>query len=99
MVQIGKIKNVDLRNIWKKEDKEFTPWLKENIDLLSEKLGIEVIDTQTEEKIGDFKLDIIGKDANTNKFVAVENQLESTDHNYLGKLITYSAGVNAGIII
>jgi len=97
--KLGKIKNVDLRNIWKKEDKEFTPWLKENIDLLSEKLGIEVIDTQTEEKIGDFKLDIIGKDANTNKFVAVENQLESTDHNHLGQLITYSAGVNAGIII
>lgn len=97
--KLGEIKRVDLRNIWKKEDKEFTPWLKENIDLLSEKLGIEIIDTQTEEKIGNFKLDIIGKDANTNKFVAVENQLESTDHNHLGQLITYSAGVNAGIII
>ena len=97
--KLGKIKKVDLRNIWKKEDKEFTPWLKENIDLLSEKLGIEIIDTQTEEKIGDFKLDIIGKDVNTNKFIAVENQLESTDHNHLGQLITYSAGINAGIII
>ena len=97
--KVGKIKRVDLRNIWKKEDKEFTPWLKENIDLLSEKLGIEIIDTQIEEKIGDFKLDIIGKEANTKKFVAVENQLESTDHNHLGQLITYSAGVNAGIII
>ena len=97
--KLGKIKRVDLRNIWKKEDKEFTPWLKENIDLLSEKLGIEIIDTQIEEKIGDFKLDIIGKEANTKKFVAVENQLESTDHNHLGQLITYSAGVNAGIII
>ena len=97
--KLGKIKRVDLRNIWKKEDKEFTPWLKENIDLLSEKLGIEIIDTQTEEKIGDFKLDIIGKEANTKKFVAVENQLESTNHNHLGQLITYSAGINAGIII
>ena len=97
--KLGKIKRVDLRNIWEKEDKEFTPWLKENIDLLSEKLGIEIIDTQIEEKIGDFKLDIIGKEANTKKFVAVENQLESTDHNHLGQLITYSAGVNAGIII
>ena len=97
--KLGKIKRVDLRNIWKKEDREFTPWLKENIDLLSEKIGIEIIDTRTEEKIGDFKLDIIGKDANTNKFVAVENQLESTDHNHLGQIITYSAGVNAGVII
>lgn len=97
--KLGKIQRVDLRNIWKKEDKEFTPWLKENIDLLSEKLGIEIIDTQSEERIGDFKLDIIGKDANTSKLVAVENQLESTDHNHLGQLITYSAGVNAGIII
>lgn len=97
--ELGKIKKVDLRNIWKKEEKKFTPWLKENIDLLSEKLGVEIIDIQTEEKIGDFKLDIIGKDVNSNKFVAVENQLESTDHNHLGQLITYSAGINAGIII
>ena len=97
--KLGKIKRVDLRNIWEKEDREFTPWLKENIDLLSEKIGIEIIDTRTEEKIGNFKLDIIGKDANTNKFVAVENQLEPTDHNHLGQIITYSAGVNAGVII
>ena len=97
--KLSKIEKVDLRNIWKKEDKEFTPWLKENIDLLSEKLGIEIIDAQTEEKIGDFRLDIIGKDANTNKFVVVENQLESTDHTHLGQLITYSAGIDAGIII
>lgn len=97
--KLGKIKKVDLRNIWKKEDKEFTPWLKENIESLSEKLGIEIIDTQTEENIGDFKLDIIGKDANSNRFIAVENQLESTDHTHLGQLITYSAGINAGIII
>jgi len=96
---LGKIKKVDLRNIWKKENKEFTPWLKENIELLSDKLGIEIIDTRTEESIGDFKLDIIGTDANSNKSVAVENQLESTDHTHLGQLITYSAGINAGIII
>jgi len=48
--KLGKIKKVDLRNIWKKEDKEFTPWLKENIDLLSEKLGIEIIDTPIRRK-------------------------------------------------
>ena len=100
MIQkLGTIKKVDLRNIWKKEDKEFTPWLKENIESLSEKLAIEIIDIQTEENIGDFKLDIIGKDANSNKFIAVENQLELTDHTHLGQLITYSAGINAGIIV
>ncbi len=97
--KLGTIRKVDLRNVWEKEDKEFTPWLKENIELLSEKLGIEIIDTQTEESIGDFRLDIIGKDANSNKFIAVENQLEPTDHNHLGQLITYSAGIDAGIII
>ena len=68
--ELGKIKKVDLRNIWKKEDRDFTPWLKENIDLLSKKLDIEIIDTQTEENIGDFKLDIIGRDTNSNKFIA-----------------------------
>lgn len=99
MPQIGKIKKIPLREIFKKEDKEFTPWIKENIDLLSKKLSIEIIDVQTEKNIGDFRVDIIGKDVNTNKFVIIENQLESTDHDHLGKLITYSAGINAGIII
>lgn len=99
MVQLGKMIKIPLREIFKKEDKEFTPWLKENIDLLSEKLSIEIIDVQTEKNIGDFRVDMIGKDTNSNKFVIIENQLESTDHDHLGKLITYSAGINAGIII
>lgn len=99
MKKLGEIKEVELREIWEKEDKEFTPWLKENIDLLSEKLGIEIIDVETEENIGGFRLDLIGKDANSNKIVAVENQLEPTDHPHLGQLITYSAGVDAGFVV
>lgn len=98
-VDLGTIKSVDLRNIWRKEDRHFTPWLSENIEILAEKLGIEIIDVRTEEEIGNFKLDIIGKDANSNRFVAIENQLETTNHNHLGQLITYSAGIDAAIII
>jgi len=44
-------------------------------------------------------LDILGKEANTGKSVAIENQLELTDHSHLGQLLTYSAGIDAEIVI
>jgi len=56
--KLGKINKVDLKIIWNKEDKDFTPWLNNNIELLADRLGVEIIDTQTEEKVGNFYLDI-----------------------------------------
>lgn len=96
---LGMIKEVDLREIFEREDAEFTPWLNENLKLLTDKIGIEILDNRTEEPIGDFKADIIGKDADSEKIVIIENEMEVTDHQHLGKLLTYAAGTKAGIIV
>ena len=41
---LGKLKKVDLREVWKHEAHEFTHWLaeEENIRLLGEEVGIEM---------------------------------------------------------
>lgn len=93
--EIGKISNVQLRRLWSSEARDFTPWLAENINLLSDTLEIELEVEETEKSVGNFSVDILAKDINTDRYIVVENQLERTDHDHLGKLITYAAGLNA----
>ena len=91
----------DLRSIWKNEAHDFTPWLaqEENIKLLSDAIGVDIIVTEVESPVGPFSVDIVGKEIGGDRIVVIENQLESTDHDHLGKAITYAAGKNADIII
>lgn len=93
------IEEFDLREIFKSEASDFTPWLAENLDQLSERLGIEIVDSEVEKHVGDFRLDIIGLDANSRQVVAIENQLDPSDHTHLGQLITYASGIEAGIVV
>lgn len=94
--QIGKIKKVPLRELWNKEDKDFTRWLEENIDYLNEALDFEISIEKREEYAGPFKVDLLGSDKDGNK-VVIENQLEKTDHDHLGKLITYLTNLDANV--
>jgi len=99
MVEFGKIKNLDLREIWQNEAKYFTPWLSENITILSEELEMDLEIQKTEAVVGSFSLDLLAKDLSSNKTVIIENQLENTNHDHLGKLLTYASGYDAEIII
>jgi hypothetical protein len=96
---LGKIKRVDLRNIFADEAREFTPWLIENMSMLSEKIGIDIINAKKEDEVGDFNVDITAEDENTGEKIIIENQLEATNHDHLGKLITYASGVGANVVI
>ena len=91
---IGKIKKVPLRNLWKKEDKDFTRWLEENIDYLNDILEFDISIESREEKVGPFRVDLYGEDNFGNK-VIIENQLEKTDHDHLGKVLTYLINLEA----
>ncbi|MDD3285179.1 MAG: DUF4268 domain-containing protein [Patescibacteria group bacterium] len=91
---IQKIQKVPLREIWKKEDKDFTKWLEENIDYLADVLGFEFSVISSEEAVGPFKVDLYGEDISGEK-VIVENQLERTDHTHLGQVITYLVNLGA----
>ncbi|WP_462137618.1 DUF4268 domain-containing protein [Candidatus Mycalebacterium sp.] len=98
---LGKLKKVDLRQIWKKEAGDFTPWLsqEDGLSLLGETIGIELELESTEKGVGGFSADIVARDTESGSYVLIENQLERTDHTHLGQLITYAAGLNTVTIV
>lgn len=100
-MKLGRLEKLDLRTYWKKEATDFTPWLakEENIQLLSDTIGIELEVQSQEESVGPFSADILCKDTINDHFVLIENQLEKTDHTHLGQLMTYAAGLDAVTII
>lgn len=96
MDTIGKLSPVEIRDVWPDEAKTFTPWLAENADLLGKALGMDLVHERTEMAVGQYSADVVFREESTERRVVVENMLETTDHDHLGKLITYAAGLNAG---
>jgi hypothetical protein len=97
-MQISRLERVSLRELWRHEARDFTTWLAGNLDQLGEVLGFPLTLLQTEVATGTFSADILA-DAGSERLVVIENQLESTDHDHLGKLITYLSNLNASIAI
>ena len=97
---LGNLRKIGLREAWKNEATDFTPWLAEteNLNALAIKLGLsELVHVATEHWVGDFKLDILCTDGDEQ--VIIENQLEKTNHSHLGQIIAYAAGVGAKKVI
>lgn len=93
---IAEIREHDLRSVWQNEERDFTRWLTENIELLGAAVGIEIEDARSEETVGDFSSDIVAREMTTGETIVIENQYGKTDHDHLGKLLTYSSGKDAG---
>ena len=101
-IKLGKLEKIkDLRSIWKNEEYDFTPWLakEQNIKLLSDELGISIKVLKTEASVGKYSLDILAVNEDTNENIIIENQLEITNHDHLGKVLVYGAGYDAKTII
>lgn len=101
-IKLSKISKVNLRECWQNEASDFTPWLatEENIALLADALGMNELEVRAqEEHVGPFRADILCVDPGTERYVLIENQLEKTDHNHLGQILTYAAGLDAVTII
>lgn len=102
MIHLGKLTKIkDLRKVWPDEARNFTPWLskEENLEILSNEIGIDIELIETEAKTGSFSTDILAKNVDTDNIIIIENQLEQTNHDHLGKIITYASGHNANTII
>ncbi|HDR06180.1 MAG TPA: DUF4268 domain-containing protein [Candidatus Coatesbacteria bacterium] len=91
---IGKIKRVPLREVWKNEARDFTPWLEANIEALGDVLDLSLSSAERERPTGDFNVDLVAEN-DAGGTLAIENQLGKSDHDHLGKLITYLASLEA----
>ena len=90
-----RIEQLPVRAEWPTEDRHFTPWLADNLDLLGNELGMKLELVKTEVLLGPYSLDIMARDAEEGVIVAIENQLGETDHSHLGQLLTYASGCGA----
>lgn len=100
-MEFGYLKEVDVRTLWKHEQYDFSNWLaqEKNIELLNDVLGLTLVDIEKEAYVGAYRCDLVAKDDTTGIKVIIENQLESSNHDHLGKIITYASGLNANVIV
>ena len=97
--QLGKFEAVALREVWRREDGNFTPWLASNLSVLGDALGLplEIKERESELDGLPYRVDIVA--ASEGQPVVIENQLEPTDDDHLGRLLIYAAGKNAKTVI
>ena len=95
----GRSEKLDVRCMWKNEGLDFTPWLACHLDQLGDVIGLNLELVQQEKLIGSLYLDILAKDVDTGALVAIENQLEWSDVDHLGRLLIYAAGCDARVAI
>lgn len=94
MTAIGRLQRVDLRELWPDEARDFTPWLAENLEVLGEALGLTLSLEEQEASVGPFAADLVAADGQ-GALVVIENQITKTDHDHLGKLVTYIVNMGA----
>ena len=97
--ELGTIEKVNIHEVWPNEASVFTPWLAENLDLLGEVLGLELELQSVEAPVGGYSLDILATDVGSDRNVVIENQFGNTDHDHLGKLLTYAGGYDAYAVV
>jgi len=97
---LGRLSPMKLRDYWE-DERAFTRWLvgDENLELLSQALGLQLQVEGTHVRVGSYEADVLAKDADDGQRVVVENQLDKTDHDHLGKALVYSAGLGAKTVV
>lgn len=99
--KLGRLEAVNIRDLWAHEQYDFSNWLakEENIELLNEAVGLTLTDIDNEVYVGSYRCDLVAVDETTGVKIIIENQLGSTDHDHLGKIITYASGLDANVVI
>lgn len=100
-MRLGKLQEVDIRKLWNHEQYDFSEWLSksENLEQLNEVIGLTLSEVEKEVYVGAYRCDLVGVDETTGDKVIIENQLEASNHDHLGKIITYASGLDAKVVV
>ncbi len=100
-MKLGKLEEIDIRDVWGHEQYDFSEWLSkpENLELLNETIGLTLCEVEKEVYVGSYRCDLVGIDETTGDKIIIENQLEASNHDHLGKIITYASGLDAKVIV
>jgi uncharacterized protein DUF4268 len=95
---LGRLERLDLKSFWGEQLPDLTPWFLQNVDLLSQTLGIDITPLEREIDLDTGAFNVLGSDA-LGRPIVIENRLEATDHNQLGQLIVHASGLDAAVVI
>lgn len=100
-MKFGQLASVNVRELWKHEQYDFSNWLAkaESIELLNDVLGLTLVDIDKEVYVGAYRCDLVAIDETTGIKIIIENQLDSSNHDHLGKIITYASGLDAKVVV
>lgn len=103
MPEFSELSREPVREYWPDEARDFTPWLADRIDAeepseVEDVIQLDLSLRGTERSVGRYSLDILAE-ADDGRTVVIENQLEASDHDHLGKCLAYAAGVDADIVV
>jgi len=104
MPEFASLESQEVREYWEHEAQEFTPWIAseiraESVSELEDSLGLDLEIIEEEKSVGRYNVDILAEVVDDNRNVVIENQLNPSDHDHLGKSIAYASGVDADIIV
>ena len=100
-MEFGKLQEVDVRELWRHEQYNFSEWLakEENIEMLGNEVGVTFAEIRREVFVGSYRCDLVAQDETSGAKIIIENQLEATNHDHLGKIITYASGLAPTVVI
>ena len=96
--------DLNQRDLWPNEARDFTPWLADNLDMLGDALALDLEIVDLEYPVGPYAADILAREvavdeAADDRLVVIENQLTGSNHDHLGKALTYAGNLKAKIIV
>jgi len=99
------LESVDIRRVWSKEDKNFTPWIADPSVMakLLDQCGIDYdgeLSIRQEVALPGYKrkLDVLVESTSGDK-IAIENQFNEADHDHMTRALAYAVGLEAKAVI
>lgn len=62
-------------------------------------MGLTLVNLKKEVFVGSYRCDLVAEDETSGIKIVIENQLEASNHEHLGKVITYASGLDADVIV